>query len=181
MMHIPEDGLRIRRFTPRWEGRVAGYAKNYLVANSWRVRSKLDVDDLMQDAYLLFRELNAAYTVFSSRQFMALWKRALENRLLNHAKRAATTSCDPLPESLSKEDRAILDVDWRLDTQSAPFEVKVLLHSVARRTRKIRALSRKQKLAKRETTNQYLCRVARLPQTTPLRLLFEIWLGVYPK
>jgi hypothetical protein len=64
-------------------------------------------------------------------------------------------------------------IDWHLHVLEAPPAVRVLLRAVDGRQRK---LPMRKAVGHRETTNQYLCRLAGVPDTTPLRRMFKLWL-----
>src|SRR5258706_12980921 len=70
------------KWTPFWGNEYAGYATNLNRSNHWRVDPINDMDDLLQDAYLIFSKVKDAYPrVIEARHFMALYKRALINSL----------------------------------------------------------------------------------------------------
>ncbi len=72
-------------WSPTWD-EYKGYTANYLRQQQWRCDPILDLNDLMQDAYLTFSKVKAHYPrVIEARHFMALYKRALANTLHDKA------------------------------------------------------------------------------------------------
>lgn len=72
---------------PKWEPEVRGWAYNYIAQNRWRVDGINDIEDLMQDAYVVFLKVADTYPrVIEPRHFMALYKTSLRNFLLDKAR-----------------------------------------------------------------------------------------------
>src|SRR5260221_11573880 len=73
-------------FSPEWGNEFAKYATNLHKAQKWRVDPMLDLEDLLQDAFLIFTKIKVTYPrVIEPRHFMALYKRALINSLHDKA------------------------------------------------------------------------------------------------
>lgn len=73
-------------YVPAWSGPVEGYAVNYATRNLWKVRSGMEREDLVQEAYLVFMKCSARYPELDTPQhFMALFKTALMRRVCDLA------------------------------------------------------------------------------------------------
>ncbi len=166
--------LFVRSRPSDWDRRIFGYARKYLARHVWRVGREMDLDDLLQDAYILFLKLQERYPDVSDRHFMALWKVSLRNWMHNLAKRRTRRR----EESIGERDFSGTiesNLEWQEHRRIAPLPVKMLLWSVGTRKRDRPRMGCF--IAGRETTNNYLCRMAGVPDSTPLRDMFELWLG----
>ena len=83
--------IRLKRNTrvriqdkPEWGSSFYGWALNYLKQNKWRCDPLLDLDDLIQDAYLVFENVTSCYPrILDQKHFMALFKSALKNSVFD--------------------------------------------------------------------------------------------------
>jgi len=96
----------------RWLGEIAGYAQRKCAAYARQLAGQYDVDDLMQEAFLVFDKAVAKYgeLVKSERHFMGIYKRCLFNRfwsLERDMKSAARRGCGGF--WLGEHDREVLD------------------------------------------------------------------------
>lgn len=67
-------------------GPVEGWTVNFCKVNFWRVESSMTMDDVMQEAYIVFMRVAKAYPDLETPQhFMALYKRAWVNEFTNLA------------------------------------------------------------------------------------------------
>ena len=181
--------IRQRDYLPEWNREVVGYAKSFLAKNVWRVGTIYDLDDLLQESYMLFVRLRERYTITGPRHFMAMWKTCLHNWLHNLAKerrrhREVTLSSlvtededgnavEWQPPAPAKQQQ---EVDFRVHFREAPPAVKKLV-TRAKRGRPPRLSRQCVALGgRREKTNEYLCRIAGVDPTTPLRRMFRDWL-----
>ena len=160
-------------FEPSFEGAVVGYAKNYLAKHVWRVQPLYELDDLLQEAFLLFVKLQDRYTFKSNKHFMGMWKRCLHNWFVNLALHRTTRREESLVEDTPCSNVGKAN-DWYQHVSEAPEPVKRLIDAVESRKRRPR---RSKRTGNRETTNKYLCRIAGVKSTIPLRTMFEKWLG----
>lgn len=174
--------------TPKrlWDGVIAGYAKKYLRRQAWRVKRDMDFADLLQEAWILFEVLRREYPDANERQFMALWKKSLKNRLINLSTNNLAARCrwDEVylgdnAESFPSAFDPFEELEWGWKLEEAPQAIKTLVAAVRRREfagkRRLRFARRQN--GGRETTNELLCRLAGLPKTTALRDLLESWLS----
>lgn len=179
--------MRVREnlgWVPSWDETFRGYAINFIKKNSWRCEHIHDFDDLLQDAYLTFRRVKAAYPeITEPKHFMALYKAALNNEIIDRArfKRNKSQSEVVLDDDLlqfisdsvgsySNEGylRALLD--------EMPPETKLFLKAMnddktlklIRKKHRRSRLARMLDLPKRENFNATLRRVLKLPQGTDL-------------
>ena len=162
---------------PGWTDSLYKYAVNCLSRNVWKFGREMDLDDLLQESYFLFLRLQEKYpeVEIDSAHFMGLWKVALRNNfVINLAAKRTRRRESSLPIDIGYEP-SYDSIDWGLDLDDAPEQVKTLIKNISEYQRRPRRLN---KDGKRETTNERLCRIAGLPTTVPLRRLFEKWLGI---
>ena len=171
-------------FVPSFEGRIEGCVINFLKKNYWRVAGYYEFEDCIQEAYLKFMVVKDGYPeVIDPPHFMALFKTAWKNRFTDMSNQR--TADEAMREAdLSGEDKTGNPItltslmDRNASTHhagrlavlktSAPIEVKALLRAfdepdkielLREKCRKIRKGNRK---ARRETTNEKLCRIVGL-------------------
>lgn len=78
---------RVSPWRPKWEPEIRGWAFNYIRQNKWRYEHIHDIEDLMQDAHLVFLKVAEAYPrVVEPRHFMSLYKTSLRNALADKAR-----------------------------------------------------------------------------------------------
>lgn len=74
-------------FTPQWDGPIKTWARGFIKNNKWRCDRIYEVEDLMQDAYLVFCKVVDYYpSVREPANFMALYKTSLQNEFHNYAR-----------------------------------------------------------------------------------------------
>lgn len=165
-------------FEPDWGEHAFLVAKKYLARHVWRVRPLHELDDLLQDSYLLFLRVQERYEFDSVNHFMFMWKRCLHNMVGNLALARTRRREERLPDESYLRDCGRgreREFEWEHDQQAAPREVRALLSRVkagAGHRCRFRRVGRG-----RETTNQFLCRLAQVSPRVPLRRLFEMWLA----
>ena len=167
---------RERLYEPEWGNVIYLYAVKYLRRHEWRVRPYVELDDLLQEAWITFEKLKARYEFKSPSHFMAMWKCALHNLVLNAAQ-ARTRRREVMFSEEANRGGVHKDFDnfeWADHLRGAPGPVKQLLRAAA--SRRGRRPAHRRIGLKRETTNHYLCRMAGLSGAVPLRRLFENWL-----
>ena len=112
-----------RRFTPKWDGPIAGYATNYIHKNGWRIKGA-DWDDLKQEAYLVFLECKERYStaadvpVDTPQWFMSLFMRCLVTRFADLSN-LSTSSSAVNESSLSASE----DDDFLFDSLPSPHTI----------------------------------------------------------
>jgi DNA-directed RNA polymerase specialized sigma24 family protein len=181
-------------FFPRWEGEIEGWACKYIGKNLWRYRPDLEFDDLYQEAYLVFQRVADKYLhVSEPRHLMALFKMAVRRQFIDIVKArsirvrlvsfpdAETDDPEPGDASLYGVDSVPDDRDWvaeadfRLRLEELPMEVRRLV----RRARREGQLDRRAPDGRRETTNEFLCRIAGVsPDCCDLREALARLVGV---
>ena len=95
------------KFTPQYDGPIAGWAVNFIKKNFWRVGVQYEFEDLLQISYIIFLECAGRYPVKNARHFMALFKRCLSNRLHDIAEartREHVAMVRDLPETTSYDE-----------------------------------------------------------------------------
>lgn len=87
-VRLPRKTVEV--WKPEWEPKVRGWALKYIRENKWRFEHLHDVDDLMQDAYLVFLKVCDSYPrVVDPPHFMSLYKRSLSNFLTDRSREYA--------------------------------------------------------------------------------------------
>ena len=77
-------------WSPKWGPDYVKWTSSFLKANKWRVDPVNDLQDLMQDAYLVFVKICQSYPrVINPKHFFNLYKRAMINKM--HDKSCART------------------------------------------------------------------------------------------
>lgn len=69
-----------------WKGVVEGLAVNMAKRNVWRFHGQLTIDDLVQEAYLIYDKVRKKYETQNDRHFIALFKRVLSGKFHDLAK-----------------------------------------------------------------------------------------------
>jgi hypothetical protein len=133
-------------------------------ANLWRIYHWYDLDELIADGVLCWQIVVAKYPDVNKRsQQMALFKTTFTNhmhRLANsRSKQAIDISTDKLPEQENEEE------DLRGFTTSAPAAVRALLLAIIDHPELLKYPPRRWLGGRRETTNQWLCRLIGLDDT----------------
>jgi hypothetical protein len=73
-------------YTPEFTGPIEGWTANHVNKNLWKVKRLYDRADLMQEAYLVFDRVAKKYPdLETGSQFMALYKMAWSNQMINFA------------------------------------------------------------------------------------------------
>lgn len=85
-----------RKFVAEWEGPIEGYTVTSVNKSLWRFEGRLEREDLLQEAYLVFIKVRSKYAnnVDNPKWFMSLYKTALANKLHDLSKGTKTTSLD---------------------------------------------------------------------------------------
>lgn len=82
-------------WSPSWNDEVQCWTAAFLYRNQWRCDVIHGIDDLMQDAYLLFVKVSERYPrVITQQAFMKLYKASLRNMLHDHARRMMINPID---------------------------------------------------------------------------------------
>lgn len=73
---------RVRLFSPKWDGPIEGYTKNFLKKNFWRVQRLMEYSDALSECYCTFLHLQKRYfgTVDNAAWFMSLYQVSLMRR-----------------------------------------------------------------------------------------------------
>lgn len=169
-------------WVPTWE-EVAGAATNLARQNLWRVSPLYDMDDLLQEARLKFLYLQRKYPrVVDPPHFMSLFYRSFVNhlhRLAASRGRSASGHVVHLPRSAEDRSEDQHDPIEALPDQSVNigaeerFETRLekadpAVQALVRGVNGPRPVRRRRKdTGARETTNTFLCRLARLDVPDP--------------
>ncbi len=169
---------------PEFDRRYAGWAAKFITKNRWKYESIYEFNDLMNDAYLIFRHIKASYPLITEpSHLMALFQSAMRNDLIDKAKyrsrKAATeVSLDTYftARSSEYEDLSLADIIGennnegylRILISELPPEVRMALEAFnddekIALIRKKKTQSKLSKLAgfpqRRETLNDILCKI----------------------
>lgn len=89
-----------------FEGTIKGYTINFLRENEWKLDGFLEFDDLMQEAWAVYLLVAQRYShvVKNQKHFMALYKSALRNKIIDLAAKA--TDCRRHVTTTSSEEDA---------------------------------------------------------------------------
>lgn len=126
-------------YVPEFKGPVEGYLVNQLSRNLWKLRPLYEHDDAMQEGYLVFMRVAARYPMLNDPpQFMALFKQAWSNHMIDLAKKATAARCmvsenqfdDEANEAWSRDHVGDLDTNGFVSIliQQAPGEVRLVLN-----------------------------------------------------
>lgn len=78
---------RVDVWKPRWEPEIKNWSKAYIAKNKWRCESINGVDDLLQDAYVVFLKVSEAYPrCVEPARFMALYKTSFRNMIFDKSR-----------------------------------------------------------------------------------------------
>lgn len=72
-------------WAPVWSDSIEIWSRKFIRRNLWRCDWLHSFEDLMQDAYMVFLYIGRSYPNVSPAQFMALYKRSMENKLNDRA------------------------------------------------------------------------------------------------
>ncbi len=166
-------------FVPQFDGAISGWAVNYIKRNYWRVASRHEFEDLIQEAWIIFDKVRDNYPhVNNAPQFFCLFRTAFTNHI--HDLAINSTSERNLVVDISEEDLSYEDILANIMGdcpnagfanvlfKQAPRELKLLLRSMfddAKRDLFLQKMKRRDpghRLSERETTNQYWCRIVGL-------------------
>ena len=162
-------------YEPEWTDEILGYTMKYLARHEWRVRPNMLVDDMLQEAYILFMRLVERYDFETPSHFMAMWKRSLHNEVWAWAHERSRLREERVSEKvLNNIPEHHNTTAWESHELQASGYVRQLIQATRTRLRRPR---RRRSDGTRLTTNEYLCRFAGISTKVPLRRLFEMWLS----
>lgn len=128
--------------------------------NFWRVASYYDLEDLVQDGYLVYFRIHKIYPQAEPAQLLRLFQRSYINHIHNLAKRARRIEITVLEE----QDHPLCEFSELIRTiMEAPETIRKILTSLAckpYREHRIRADRT------RQTTSELMCQLAGIPSTT---------------
>lgn len=179
---------------PEWNERFRGWAAKFIIKNMWRCEGhdpEEKFKDLMQDAYVTFRHVRASYPLVTEpSHIMSLFQRAMQNEFHDKAKYkqrklAAEVSLETIISHSDGEDFKLIETlgennnegYLRILISELPPEVMAVLEifndeEKLTLLRRKRTKSRLAKIAgfplKRESFNDLLCKIIRLPKNTDL-------------
>ena len=125
-------------FKPEYPGRIQGWAVNFCSENAWRVSATMELNDLLQEAYLTYLKVVEKYgkTAKNGPHFMRLYQTTLRNRVTDLAWDASEvytkTKREEVAEFSLESVMGDSDNDGYLSVliQQAPTEVKMVLNMI---------------------------------------------------
>lgn len=172
---------------PEWDNIWQGWTAKYITKHRGMAYDTDDFQDLMHDAYLVFRYVKATYPLVTEpKHLMALYQTALRNEFIDKLhKKHQKSSHEVSLEQVVGEDLKLIDTLGELNNDGylkvlideLPKEVKTLLsifkdEAKLAKLRKEPTQTRLGALAgvppKRITMNGALCRMLGLPPSTDL-------------
>lgn len=157
-----------------WQGIPSMWARSYLKKKVWRTLPLYDLEDLMQEAWFAWNRC-LRYEV-EDRHMMALFKRAVVNMLINictaRSRKPYTKDADgtEILSALCSATGCIDEVEMQMLLDDAPEPVRVVIAEFGRRRHRMRRRG-----MVRETTNQYLSRLAGLDQDVDMVSMIGNW------
>lgn len=160
-------------FTPKWNREYEGWTRKYLRAHRWRVEWMYDIDDLLQEAYLVFMHVSDVYPrVVDPPAFFALYRRAITNKI--NDKSCYRTRRDHIQASLPADTADFLIGRIEGDAGNAGHvaallsgmtaDMQAALHHLI--TPKKSEVKSRKRLEPRENLSMRLCREMGLPPNT---------------
>lgn len=130
--------IRLQRrrlqFVPAWEGPIEGFAHNFARAHAWK--TGMGVDDITQEAWLLFHKLCDKYPGVNRPQwFMALFQTGMARMVIDLAERRTRRASFSLSEGRGEVDQQITAFVQRSEAEDMEF--LMLLEESPRECRQI--------------------------------------------
>jgi len=182
--------VKVDIWEPTWSPEIVGWSVNFYNRNKWRFDSKdrcdpvMTVDDLMQEAYIIFERVRASYPrVIDPRHFMALYKTSIQNDMTDRSRleRKRDATIEDLGEDASSA------LAGRMDDESGylavllsemPREVQLLIAGMQRDDVAValrEPYEKDEAGVRSETFGERLCRLIGIdPATRPLQQLREL-------
>jgi len=170
---------------PTWDQKFQGWSAKFISKNKWRCED--DFEDLMQDAYLVFRHVLASYPlIIEPKHLMALFKMTMINEYHDKSKiRSKRAAAEVSFETLVGDDMTLLETlgennnegYLRLLLNELPPEVRMALDAFhddekLAQLRQPKPLSKLARLAGFEpetlTFNDMLCKIIGLKKSMDL-------------
>jgi DNA-directed RNA polymerase specialized sigma24 family protein len=161
-----------------WDGPIKGYAINFIEHVAWMFANRCEPDDLLQEAWVVYWKVSEAYPHISKRKhFMALFKSALRNHFINYNRKLkrfpdVVSLADggdgeggDSSEMLPPVTDGLAAAEQRLFRDFAPEPVRNVIKQLCEGELPLRYEWRD---GVRETTNEFLARVAGVPASTPV-------------
>lgn len=120
-------------YKPQYNGSIQGWAVRYSAANAWKVSAIMELDDLLQESYMIFLKCKERYPALEeAKHFMALYKRAFINHVTDLGESATRSKgeTDGDIQYIYDTQQGETDNDGRLATllRQAPREVQMVLN-----------------------------------------------------
>jgi DNA-directed RNA polymerase specialized sigma24 family protein len=167
-------------FKPTWKGPIEGWATNHINRNLWKVTPRYDFDDLFQDAYLFFLICCERYTTVSTPQhFMSLFQRCLSNHILDLAAKRTkeaqvsanvilNESGDDLISTLKAKRSGLEEVESAILIEDAVGPLANIAEALLMVDEEDLPKYHRARGRVRETTEQYLRRIAKVDDSVPI-------------
>ena len=149
----------IVEFKPRFDKRIAGWSATYAKKHVWKFGGQLDVDDLMQEAWVVFQRCRERAIFENSKHFMGYFKTAFSRKIIDLTRtntRKALLGAGvnlPNPELLESTDHALEAAKL---ISRMPDEIRLIVQAVLSNPNG--KMLRDE--TGRESTNEYLSRIS---------------------
>ena len=149
------ESREVLGFEPEWNEDLVGWVISFAVRNEWRVAPVYDVDDLISEAYLVFVKCDERYLVTEPAHFATLFRRMFVNRVHDIAwyqNEDCKAEVHHVEESLSFGG----DAEYKFLSE-LPDDIRRVVELLANPNHNE---YRRYCGGRRETTNDFLCRLA---------------------
>lgn len=164
---------------PSWEDPCGPWSRIFARKNVWRCHGQLDVDDLIQEFWLVFHRVDERYAdaTKTPKHLMALFMTSCSRRMIDIAKQCSRKKASNTLLLVGDEEEEsgypaidprdhVRATDLRLDLKSS-YRLRFLNRNLEKPYRPRRPLHYSD--GRRETTGEFLCRVAGIRYTPRLR------------
>lgn len=87
-MKKPNIRHRERLWEPEWNNEIIGWTRKFVIQNRWRTETYNDIDDLMQDAHIVFLKVRDKYPqVTEAAHFMSMYKTSLWRHFMDRGRK----------------------------------------------------------------------------------------------
>ena len=165
-------------YVPEFKGPIEGWLANNVARNLWRLQPLYEREDAMQEGFIVFMRCAAKYPILDNgAHFMALFKRAWNNRLNDLSVKASRTRAlhvdqtYHLPADMEvPEAPGDLDNDGLLGVmiRQAPREVLMVLNLLLNAPQELLALATRAWEASESKNSDMMNRLLGLPDEMPV-------------
>lgn len=155
---------------PTWGKEFEGWSAHFINENLWRCDQVLDFDDLLQEAFITFVKIADTYPrVIEPKNFMALFKRAMINKMHDRSAYKRRKDCTEVKVSLDVSEFFVGRIGEVTNggylatlLNEVPEEMKLALMMLVNNNSE-KPHRRKHRLEERENLSRQICRILGLP------------------